>query len=216
MTPVLLSLLGAVAVGAVLPVIPTGAAVSGAAAFALHHHPAAVPLVVLCGAAGAWAGDLVVYAACRWGGERLARRLRWLRDGERVGALADRLRTGTVPVLLVSRLVPGGRVPILVAAALTGLPVARFAAANAPACLLWSAAYAAVGLAGGALFTEPWQAVLAAVLAVLFLWQTTTALTGRRQRRPRPRTDRTDPHRDGDPPNGTAREGVGAPAGDQA
>lgn len=180
MTAALWSLWVAVTVGAVVPVVPTGAAVSAAAAFAVHRHPGAVLLAVAVGAAGAYVGDLVVYAACRWGGERLARRLRWLRTGERTEALGRRLRAGQVPVLLVSRLVPGGRVPVLVAAALAGLPVARFAWANAPACLLWAASYAAVGLVGGAVFPEPWQAVLAAVLAVAVLWQTVTVLTRRR------------------------------------
>ncbi|GGK18410.1 hypothetical protein GCM10010124_08740 [Pilimelia terevasa] len=175
MTAVLLYLLAAVLVGAVLPVVPTGAAVSGAAAYAWHHHPPTVPLVVLTGAAGAWTGDLAVYAACRWGGERLARRLRWLRDGELTATLAARLRTHAVPVLLVSRLLPAGRIPVLVGAALTGLATARFAVANAPACVAWATAYAAVGLAGGALFAEPWQAVVAAVLAVGAIWYALSA-----------------------------------------
>jgi len=73
-----------VAFGAIVPIIPTGAAVSGAAALAFHDHPLLILLVIAAGAAGAYAGDLVMYAMCRAGGEQLARRLRWLRDGGHV------------------------------------------------------------------------------------------------------------------------------------
>jgi membrane protein DedA with SNARE-associated domain len=176
---VLLSLLGAVTFGAVVPVVPTGAAVSGAAAYALHHHALTVLLVVAVGAAGAYVGDLATYAMCRWGGERLARRLHWLRDTDGVTALTERLRTRRVSVLLVSRLLPGGRIPVLVAAAVMGLEWRRFAVANVPACALWAAVYAAIGLLGGSVFPEPWQGVLAAVVLVLVITQL-VAMTTRR------------------------------------
>jgi membrane protein DedA with SNARE-associated domain len=180
---VLLSLLGAVAFGAVVPIVPTGAAVSGAAAYAFHYHVVTVLLVVAVGAAGAYLGDIVTYAACLWGGERLARRLHWLRDRERVVAMSERLRTRQVPVLLVSRLMPGGRIPVLVAAAVMGLGWRRFAAANAPACLLWAAVYAAIGLLGGSVFPEPWQGVVAAVVLVLLIYQGVAVVTRQRAAR---------------------------------
>jgi membrane protein DedA with SNARE-associated domain len=160
-------LFGVVAFGAIVPVVPTGAAVSGAAALAFHTEPLALVLVVAFGAAGAYVGDLVMYAACRAGGEQLARRLRWLRDEEHLAAVKERLRERQVPVLLVSRLIPGGRVPVLLAAAFVGLPWHTFVIANLPACLLWSVVYSAVGLAGGSIFPEPWQGVLAAVLLIV-------------------------------------------------
>jgi membrane protein DedA with SNARE-associated domain len=177
---VLLSLLGAVTFGAVIPVVPTGAAVSGAAAYAVHHHVLTVLLVVAVGAAGAYLGDLVTYGMCLWGGERLARRLHWLRDTDRVAALTERLRDRQVSVLLVSRLLPGGRIPVLVAAALMRLEWRVFATANAPACLLWATVYAAIGLLGGSVFPEPWQGVLAAVVVVLLVSQV-VSLFARRQ-----------------------------------
>jgi membrane protein DedA with SNARE-associated domain len=177
---VLLSLLGVVTFGAVLPVVPTGAAVSGAAAYSLHQHDdVAILLVILVGAAGAYLGDLATYAICSWGGERLARRLRWLRDTDRVAALSARLRARQVSVLLVSRLLPGGRIPVLVAAALMGLEFRRFAVANAPACALWATVYAAIGLLGGSVFREPWQSVLAAVVLVIVITQVIALVTRR-------------------------------------
>ena len=160
-----------VAFGAIVPVIPTGAAVSGAAALAFHDQPLLVLPVIAAGAAGAYVGDLVMYAMCRAGGEQLARRLRWLRDEEHLAVVKQRLQRSQVPVLLVSRLLPGGRVPVLLAAAFLGLSWRTFVVANVPACLLWSVVYAGIGVAGGSIFPSPWQGVIAAVvLVVVITW----------------------------------------------
>lgn len=164
-------LFAVVAFGAIVPVVPTGAAVSGAAALALHGNPLTIALVVGAGAAGAYVGDLVMYAMCRAGGERLARRLRWLRDEDRLARMRQRLTVSQVPVLLVSRLLPGGRVPVLLAAGFIGLSWRTFVGANGPACLLWAAVYAAIGLLGGSVLPQPWQGVLAAIVLVAVISQ---------------------------------------------
>ena len=176
-------LFAVVAFGAIVPIIPTGAAVSGAAALAFHTHPPIVALVVAAGAAGAYAGDLVMYAMCRLGGEQLARRLRWLRDEEHLAAVKERLQKTQIPVLLVSRLIPGGRVPVLLAAAFLGLAWRTFVIANLPACALWSLVYAAIGVAGGSIFPEPWQGVVAAVLLILIINQSISLVQKRRAAR---------------------------------
>ena len=160
-----------VAFGAIVPIVPTGAAVSGAAALAFHGNPAVIVFTIVTGAAGAYVGDLVMYAMCRAGGEQLARRLRWLRDEEHLAAVKERLHHSQIPVLLVSRLIPGGRVPVLLAAAFLGLPWRTFVIANLPACALWSAVYAGIGVAGGSIFPKPWQGVVAAVLIILIINQ---------------------------------------------
>ncbi|MEU4427481.1 VTT domain-containing protein [Actinoplanes sp. NPDC024001] len=176
-------LLLVVAFGAIVPIVPTGAAVSGAAALAFHEHPFTIGFVVAAGAAGAYLGDLVMYAMCRFGGEQLARRLRWLRDEEHLTGVKDRLKQKQVPVLLVSRLIPGGRVPVLLAAAFVGISWRTFVVANLPACALWSGVYATIGLAGGSIFPEPWQGVVAAVIVILIVNQTMTWWSKRRERR---------------------------------
>ncbi|MEU8298768.1 VTT domain-containing protein [Micromonospora sp. NPDC048909] len=157
--------------GAVVPVVPTGAAVSGAAALAAHQDLPTVALVVLAGALGAYVGDLATYLLLDWGGERIARRLHLLRGPQRFERLSARVREGRVSMLLVSRLIPGGRLPVLLAAAVAGLTSRRFAIANAPASLAWSAFYAAIGVLGRAVFPEPWQSVVAAVLLVVLVSQ---------------------------------------------
>ncbi|MEU6019904.1 VTT domain-containing protein [Micromonospora sp. NPDC047134] len=157
--------------GAVVPVVPTGAAVSGAAALAAYQDPLIVLLVVLAGAIGAYLGDLAVYLALRWGGERIARRLRWLRGPQRLDRVSARVREAGVSLFLVSRLIPGGRLPVLLAAAVSGVTWRRFAVLNLPASLLWSALYAAIGVLGRAVFPEPWQSVIAAIVLVLLVSQ---------------------------------------------
>jgi membrane protein DedA with SNARE-associated domain len=169
-----------VSFGAIVPVVPTGAAVSGAAALALHDYPPVIVLVIAAGAAGAYVGDLVMYAMCRKGGETLARRLRWLRDEEHLAAVKEKLQRSQIPVLLVSRLLPGGRVPVLLAAAFVGLPWRTFVVANVPACLLWSVVYAGIGVAGGSIFPEPWQGVVAAVVLILLINQAISLWNRRR------------------------------------
>ncbi|GID26274.1 DedA family protein [Paractinoplanes brasiliensis] len=177
-------LFAVVAFGAILPVVPTGAAVSGAAALAFHeHHPLTIVFVIAAGAAGAYVGDLVMYAMCRLGGEQLARRLRWLRDEEHLASVKERLQKSQIPVLLVSRLIPGGRVPVLLAAAFLGISWRTFVVANIPACALWSSVYAGIGVAGGSIFPEPWEGVVAAVVLILIVNQAVSWISKRREAR---------------------------------
>lgn len=176
----LIGLFVTVTLGAIVPVVPTGAAVSGAAAFAWHHDPLVVVLILAVGAAGAYAGDLGMYGICRLGGRAMARKLRWLRDDEHLGAVEDKLRENRVQTLLVSRLIPGGRIPVLLAAAFLGLDWRTFLVANAPACALWSAVYVAMGTVGGSVFAQPWQGVLAAVVLVLLVTQVMGLVNRRR------------------------------------
>ena len=60
---------------------------------------------------------------------------------------------------MVSRLVPGGRIPVLLVASLTGYPWLRFASAGAVAALLWAALYSVIGVAGDAVFHDETTAV---------------------------------------------------------
>lgn len=163
----LLVLFGVVAFGAVVPVLPTGAAVSSAAVLAQSAHAWEVLLVVAVGAVAAYCGDLVTYAALRRAGEPLARRVGWLRDDDpehsAPARLRERIERAEVRTLLVSRLVPGGRVPVLLVAALTGYPWYRYVSAAALAATLWSAVYAAIGLLGDTLFDDDRTALVVAV-----------------------------------------------------
>ena len=180
----LFALAGAVLLGAVLPVLPTGAAVSAGAVLASHGNPIGLVGVLIAGALGAYVGDLIVYAGCRFGGERLAKRVGWLRDNASLDALRVRLADHEIGVLLTSRLIPGGRVPVLLAAGLAGYQWERFAVVDLTASSLWAAVYMAIGLLGYALFDEPWQGVAAAIVLV-FLTTVASGLVQRWRRKKR-------------------------------
>ncbi|HET6299611.1 MAG TPA: VTT domain-containing protein [Kribbella sp.] len=179
----LIVLAGAVLLGAVLPVLPTGAAVSAGAVLASHHNPIGLVGVLIAGAGGAYLGDLIVYAGVRAGGERLAKRVGWLRDNASLDALRVRLSEHEITVLLTSRLIPGGRVPVLLAAGLAGYRWHRFAVVDLAASSLWSAVYMAIGLLGYALFDKPWQGVVAAIALVLLTTLISTAIQRIRRKR---------------------------------
>ena len=101
----------------------------------------------------------------------------------RLASVKTRLEKSQVPVLLVSRLIPGGRVPVLLAAAFVGLAWRTFVVANVPACALWAGVYAGIGVAGGSIFPRPWEGVVAAVILILVINQTVSWITKRREAR---------------------------------
>jgi membrane protein DedA with SNARE-associated domain len=182
----LLAIFGFVAFGSIIPVVPTGAAVSGAAVLARSEHQWELVLVVLVGAAGAYLGDIVTYGALRLAGERLARRVGWLRADDPDAAL-QHLRAGIekneLRSLLLSRLVPGGRIPVLLAAALGGYPWQRYISAAVLATLLWSLTYTVIGVIGDSLFPDAQVAVIAAVVGAVLVTLLAQLIQRRRRAR---------------------------------
>ncbi|MEV6110833.1 DedA family protein [Streptomyces sp. NPDC051940] len=169
------SLFALVLVGSLVPVIPTGALVSSAAVVAFHQKaPYSLLLVFVVSALAAFLGDTCLY----WLGMRGVRSRngsRWLdrlterTAPEQIAAAREKLDAHGVPVLIVSRLMPAGRIPVMVACLLTRMPMRTFVRGNAPACLAWAGTYALIGIAGGSLFPEPWQGVAAAVGLTLLI-----------------------------------------------
>ncbi|MFF6773262.1 DedA family protein [Streptomyces sp. NPDC012637] len=164
-----------VALGALVPVVPTGAIVSSAAVVAFHQtDPFALLFVFLVASSAAFAGDLGLY----WLGQRGVRSRngsRWLAalrsraTPDRLAHAQERLDSHQVPVLVLSRLVPAGRIPVMLACLLAGMPLRRFARGDLPACLAWAATYQLIGILGGSLFPEPWQGVVAAVALTVLI-----------------------------------------------
>ncbi|MEU2359808.1 VTT domain-containing protein [Streptomyces noursei] len=164
-----------VVLGSLVPVVPTGAVVSSAAAVAFHHSsPLALLFVFVVASGAAFLGDLGLYWLGRRGvhsrnGSRWLARLRARAAPERLAQAQQRLREHGVLVLVLSRLVPAGRIPVMLACLLAAMPPRRFARGDLPACLAWAATYQLIGVLGGSLFPEPWQGVAAAIgLTVLF------------------------------------------------
>ncbi|MFI1962971.1 DedA family protein [Streptomyces pathocidini] len=158
-----------VVLGSLVPVVPTGAVVSSAAVVAFHQTaPFSLLVVFAVAALAAFLGDLGLYWLGQRGvgsknGSRWLERLRERAAPERLETARQKLETRRVPVLVVSRLIPAGRIPVMVACLLGRLPMRRFASGDAPACLAWAGAYALIGILGGSLFPEPWEGVVAAV-----------------------------------------------------
>jgi membrane protein DedA with SNARE-associated domain len=158
-----------VVLGSLVPVVPTGAVVSSAAVVAFHHtSPFALLIVFGVASSAAFLGDVALYWLGRRGvrsrgGSRWLERLRSRAAPERLEQAQQRLRAHGVLVLVLSRLVPAGRIPIMLACLLSAMPLRRFVRGDIPACLAWTATYQLIGLLGGSLFHEPWQGVVAAV-----------------------------------------------------
>ncbi|MER5747882.1 DedA family protein [Streptomyces sp. NPDC059913] len=179
-----------VSLGALVPVVPTGALVSSAGVVALHQSsPFSLLIVFLVASAAAFVGDLCLY----WLGQRGVRSRngsRWLntiRDRaapERLAQAQRKLDEHGAMVLVLSRLVPAGRIPVMLACLLGRMPLRRFARGDVPACLAWAATYQLIGILGGSLFPEPWQGVVAAVGLTLLVsggpavWRRTRARFG--------------------------------------
>lgn len=164
-----------VALGALVPVVPTGAVVSSAAAVAFHQTaPLTMLYVFLAAAFAAFLGDISLYWLGRRGvgsknGSRWLAAIRRHAPPDRLEQARTKLREHGVTVLVLSRLVPAGRIPVMLACLLGDWPLRRFARGDVPACLAWAATYQLIGVLGGSLFDEPWEGVLAAVVLTVVL-----------------------------------------------
>jgi membrane protein DedA with SNARE-associated domain len=164
-----------VALGALVPVVPTGALVSSAAVVAFHQtDPFALLVVFGVASSAAFLGDICLY----WLGQRGVRSRngsKWLQAisdraaPERLAQAQQKLDEHGSVVLVLSRLVPAGRIPVMLACLLGRMPIRRFARGDVPACLAWAATYQLIGILGGSLFPEPWQGVVAAVGLTLLI-----------------------------------------------
>ncbi|GHB46394.1 membrane protein [Streptomyces xanthochromogenes] len=164
-----------VALGSLLPVVPTGALVSTAAVVAFHQTAwFSLLLVFGVGALAAFIGDVALY----WLGQRGVRSKngsRWLAAlrgrvaPDHLEQAQRKLDDHGVVVLVLSRLVPAGRIPIMLACLLGGMRLRAFIHGDIPACLAWAGAYGLIGILGGSLFDEPWKGVVVAVVLTLLI-----------------------------------------------
>ncbi|MGI5438911.1 DedA family protein [Streptomyces shenzhenensis] len=158
-----------VLIGALVPVVPTGALVSSAAVVAFHQTaPFSLALVFATASTAAFLGDVALYWLGRRGmgsknGSRWLEAIRARAPADRLARAQEKLADHGVTVLVLSRLVPAGRIPVMLACLMAQWPLRRFARGNAPACLAWAVTYQLIGILGGSLFSEPWEGVVAAV-----------------------------------------------------
>ena len=186
-------LFGGVLLGSVVPVVPTGAIVGAAAAVATttSGHLNLV-LVVLLATVAALLGDLVTFAAGRGGRGAMTRWFVRRQSEERLASARTRFARRGWQLIVIGRMVPAGRIPVLLAAGALDYPWRRLVPAAAGACLLWAVAYAALGVVSGGLFDNPLIAPIIAALLVLVVTLLTTWVS---RRRARGRTDKVTTHR---------------------
>ncbi|MFF7393352.1 DedA family protein [Streptomyces scabiei] len=164
-----------VLIGALVPVVPTGALVSSAAVVAFHQTaPLSLLMVFVVASVAAFLGDIALYWLGRRGmgsknGSRWLEAIRRRAPEDRLTQAQEKLDDHGVAVLVLSRLVPAGRLPVMLACLLARMPLRRFARGNLPACLAWAVTYQLIGILGGSLFKEPWEGVLAAVVLTLLI-----------------------------------------------
>ncbi len=164
-----------VLIGALVPVVPTGALVSSAAVVAMHQTlPFSMLMVFVTASLAAFCGDMALYWLGRRGvgsknGSRWLEAIRSRAPEDKLEQAQDKLAEHDVAVLVLSRLVPAGRIPVMLACLLAEWPLRRFAHGNLPACLAWAATYQLIGVLSGALFAEPWEGVVVAIALTVVL-----------------------------------------------
>jgi membrane protein DedA with SNARE-associated domain len=183
-------LFGSVLLGSVVPVVPTGAVVGAGAAFAVTAHELNLVAVVLLATLGAWAGDLITFAICRFGGPSA---VRWVARGQhadRIEEVRDQFHRHGWQIVVVGRLLPAGRIPVLLAAGALAYPWRRLLPASLLAAFLWAVAYASLGVVSGGIFDSPLVAVLLATVLVLLVGALLNVVGAHRRRTPDPEPER--------------------------
>jgi membrane protein DedA with SNARE-associated domain len=173
---------GLVLLGSVIPVVPTGLVVGGGAAVAVSSGALSLPLVVLLSALGAFCGDVLTFALCRFGGPAA---VRWVARGQhadRIAEVREQFRRHGWQVVLAGRLLPAGRIPVLLAAGALAYPWRRLLPASLAAGLVWAVAYALLGVVSGGIFDSPLLATGVATLLVLLGGLVQGAVSARRRR----------------------------------
>lgn len=174
---------GGVLLGSVVPVVPTGAVVGAGAAIAVSGGDLDLALVVLVSALGALIGDLVTFGAGRGGRGTLTRWFERRQSQEKLDNARERfVRRGWL-LVVIGRMVPAGRIPVLLAAGALDYPWRRLVPAAAGACLLWAVAYSALGVVSGGLFDNPLVATVIATFLILIVTLVIGLVSRRREAR---------------------------------
>lgn len=174
---------GGVLIGSIVPILPTGAVVGAGAALAVSGGQLNLVLVVLVATIGALIGDLVTFAAGRGGRGPLARFFERRQSAEKLATARTRFEQRGRVLVVIGRMVPAGRIPVLLAAGALDYPWRRLVPAAAGACLLWAIAYSLLGVVSGGLFDNPLIATLIATLLILLVTMVVGLISRRRERK---------------------------------
>lgn len=176
---------GGVLIGSIVPILPTGAVVGAGAALAVSGGQLNLVLVVLVAMAGALVGDLVTFAAGQGGRGTLARFFERRQSVEKLTAAREKFVQKGWLLVVIGRLVPAGRIPVLLAAGALGYPWRRLVPASVGACLIWAIAYSLLGVLSGGLFDNPLVATLIATTLILLVTMVVGLVARHRERNKR-------------------------------
>jgi membrane protein DedA with SNARE-associated domain len=174
-----------VLIGSIVPVLPTGAVVGAGAALAMTGQLNLV-LVVLLATAGALIGDLVTFAAGRGGRGPMTRFFERRQSSEKLTSARERFSQRGWVLVVIGRMVPAGRIPVLLAAGALDYPWRRIVPAATGACLLWAVAYSLLGVVSGGLFDNPLVATLIATTLILVITMLVGLVARLRERKREP------------------------------
>jgi membrane protein DedA with SNARE-associated domain len=175
-------LFGLVLLGSIVPVVPTGLVVGTAAAYAVTTDDLRLSLVLALATLAALAGDLITFTITRFGGPAA---VRWVTRGqhpERIDQVREQFRVHGWQIIVSGRLLPAGRIPVLVAAGALAYPWRRLVPASTLAAFLWAVAYALLGVLSGGIFDSPLLAMLLATALVLLVSGVMNVISARRRR----------------------------------
>lgn len=146
--------LGAVALDAFFPVVPSETIVIAAAVVAAHGH-LLIWLIVPAAAVGCFVGDNISYGLGTFVGDPVADRLFRGEKGRKRLEQTEQLlqRHGSV-LVVAARFIPGGRTATTFACGTVGLAWRRFAIADAIAGCIWGIYVSMLGYLGGSTFKE--------------------------------------------------------------
>jgi membrane protein DedA with SNARE-associated domain/uncharacterized membrane protein YvlD (DUF360 family) len=171
-----------VLLGSIIPIVPTGAVVGAGAAVAMTTSGLSMPLVLLVATAAAYLGDVITYSIARLGGEPAARWLARHQHQDRVASVREQFGKRGWQIVVIGRLLPAGRIPVLLAAGVLAYPWRRFLPTALVAAAVWALAYALLGVISGGIFDSPLVASLLATVLVLLV-TVVMAVFARRQHR---------------------------------
>jgi len=154
------ALFGGVLLGSIIPIVPTGAVVSAAAAVAASTGQLSLPMVIVLATVGGYLGDVVTFGIPRLGSAAAYRWISRRQPAERLEKARAQFAQRGWQLIVIGRLVPAGRIPVLLAAAALSYPWRRLLVTSFGACALWACAYTVLGVVGGGIFESPWTATL--------------------------------------------------------
>ena len=136
------------AMDALLPFMPSDTTIIVVGVL-VADHPMHLGLLIVVGAAGAFAGDLLGYIIGRRSGGMLARLKRDEKGKRRYDWVVGQLNRHGTLLILLARYVPGGRVATMLTAGALGYPTRKFLVTEGVATVIWAAFFAAIGYIGG-------------------------------------------------------------------